>query len=136
MEIPENVVDSQTNLAGKYGPHKKLSRGEKIYELTQEIRMVDEKKFICSLDLMLSVFHARCQERGCSNATKVKHHFIGTTLVITSSCSSGHNFQFCSSHDVNGIYASNLQISASILFSGNNFAKIVRLANFCGLVFL
>ena len=116
--------------------HTSSSAGEKIYKLTREIRMVDEKKFICSFDSMLSVFQAQCQEGGCTNATKVKHHFIGTTLVLTSSFLSGHTFQFCSSHDVNGIYASNLQILASIIFSGNNFTEFARLGDFCGLVFL
>ena len=66
----------------------------------------------------------------------VKHHFIGTTLVVNCSCSAGHNYRFASSHEVNGIYANNIQAAASILFSGNSFAKIQHLAHFFGLAFL
>ena len=119
-----------------YGPHKKLSRGEEMNNFAREVELVKEKKFVCSLDLIINVFQARCQTPGCSNACTVKHHFIGTTLIVTCSCVSGHHFKFCSSHDVNGIYANNLQAAASVLLSGNNFAKIERLADFYGLAFL
>ena len=47
-----------------------------------------------------------------------------------------YKYRFCSSHELNGIYANNLQAAASIFLSGNNYAKIVRMANFYGLSFL
>ena len=119
-----------------YGPHKKLSRAEEMNNFARQVELVKEKKFVCSLDLIINVFQARCQTPGCSNACTDKYHFIGTTLIVTCSCVSGHHFKFCSSHDVNGIYANNLQAAASVLLSGNNFAKIERLADFYGLTFL
>ena len=57
-------------------------------------------------------------------------------MVISILCSSGHEYKFCSSHEVNGIYANNLQAAASLMLSGNNFAKIKRMADFFGLHFL
>ena len=131
-QTSENLHDTRV----VYGPHKKLCRGDKLYEIEQEFKTVTERKFISSLDLLLEVFQSRCQIPGCVHSPIVKHHFIGTTLIVNCSCSFGHNYRFASSHDVNGIYANNIQAAASILFSGNNFAKIQRLAHFFGLAFL
>ena len=119
-----------------YGPHKKLSRGEEMYNVGKEILMVNKRKVICSIELLLDVFCARCQTSGCTAIPVVRYHTISTTVVITSLCSSGHEYKFCSSHDVNGIYANNLQVAASLMLSGNNFAKIKRMADFFGLHFL
>ena len=77
-----------------YGPHKKLSRGEEMNNFAREVELVKEKKLVCSLDLIINVFQARCQTPGCSNACTVKHHFIGTTLIVSCSCVSGHHFKF------------------------------------------
>ena len=32
-----------------FGPHRKLSRGEDLFEFRKEVEIVREKKFICSL---------------------------------------------------------------------------------------
>ncbi|XP_028403340.1 uncharacterized protein LOC114526045 isoform X2 [Dendronephthya gigantea] len=119
-----------------YGPHKKLSRGDEICMLKQEYKTVTERKFICSLDLLLEVFQSRCQIPGCVQSPTVNHHFNGTTLIVSCSCSSGHKYRFTSSHNINGIYANNIQAAASLLCSGNSFAKIQRLSKFFGLAFL
>ena len=39
-------------------------------------------------------------------------------------CPSGHKGKFASSEDLEEMFATNLQVTASVLFSGNNFAKI------------
>ena len=134
---PEPTLESDSGTLGdlEYGPHIKLSRREDSYMLKPEINIVKEKKFICSLDLMLQIFMSCCQSPGCANVPHVKHHFIGTTLVVNSSCQDGHNVRFCSSHEVNGMYANNLQAAAAILLSGNNFAKISKMAEFMCLAF-
>ena len=77
-----------------------------------------------------------CRTVGCSNVPQVKHHFVGTTVVVTTRCQAGHIFKFASSREVNGLYVNNLQSAASILLSGNNFAKINRMAEFLGMPFL
>ena len=64
----------------------------------------------------------------------MKYHFVGATVVVNSYCEGGHKHRFCSSHEVNGIYANNLQSAAAVLLSGNNFAKVSRMADFLGLV--
>ena len=91
------------------GPQHKLSRGEDQYSLQKEIKYVKEKKFICSLALLLGLFVGCCRAPGCQEVPNVKHHFVGATLVVNTLCPTGHKFRFCSSHEVNGIDANNLQ---------------------------
>ena len=119
-----------------YGPHMKLSRGEELNNYAREVKLIRSEKIICSLDLILKFFENRCQQPGCTSATTVKHHTVGTTVIINCSCRSGHEFNFCSSHEVNGIYVNNIQAAASILLSGNSFNKTKRLADFFGLKFV
>ena len=61
---------------------------------------------------------------------------MGTTLVVNSLCSAGDTSRFTSSHEVNDLYAKNLQMAAGVLLSGNNFGKIKKMADFMGLAFL
>ncbi len=119
----------------EFGPHKKLCRGDEQYKYPTEMKFVKAKKFICSLDLFLDLFMGRCQFPGCLKVPNVKYHFVGATVVVNSFCEEGHKHRFCSSHEVNGIYVNNLQSAAAVLLSGNNFAKVSRMADFLGLAF-
>lgn len=96
---------------------------------------MQQVKVIGSLDLLLAVFK-KCQHPGCTNGTTINHHIIETTAVIKWCCTSGHTETFSSSKDLNEIYSNNLQVAASIMLSGNNFAKFEKLANFLGLSFI
>ena len=99
--------------------------------------MVKETKVVWSLALLLQIFKARCQTPGCVNTPTVNYRFICASLFVNSVCSSGHKHVFCFSHELGeGVYANSLQAAASILLSGNNFAKIERMAKFYGLAFL
>jgi hypothetical protein len=133
----EDVASSRSETM--YGPHPKLSRGdhEEIYNVQHEFKMVKDIKIVCSLDLLLQLFQTRCQTAGCVGVPAISHHFVGTAIVVYSTCTSGHKNRFCSSHELNnGLYVNNLQAAASLLLSGNNFGKIERLANFYGLAFI
>lgn len=94
--------------------------------------MVKEKKFVCSLELFVEC----CRTPGCGKVPEVKHHFVGTIVVVTAKCQAGHIFKFASSREVNGLSVNNLQSAAATLLSGNNFGKVSRLAEFLGLSFL
>lgn len=67
----------------EYGPHKKLSRGEEQYKYLTEFKFVKERKFICSLDLLLDLFVGHCRFPGCLKVPKVKYHFVRATVVVT-----------------------------------------------------
>ena len=119
-----------------YGPHLKLSRGEDLNKFQKEVKLVQETKFICSVDLFLKLFVGCCRTPGCYKVPQVKHHFVGTTLVVNTLCPTGHTFRFASSHELNEMYVNNVQCAAAILLSGNNFTKVSRMAEFLGLKFL
>ena len=129
-------TDSGKKTSFGFGPHPKFSRGDEKYALNEELKMVEEKRFICSLDLLLDMLSKRCQTPGYNNIQNVTHHFIGTTLVANISCQAGHAFRFCSSHEVNQMYVNNIQVAAAVLLSGNNFGKIQRLTESMNLAFV
>ena len=134
---PQQIPNVASSSSPTYGPHRKLSRGEEINKFQHEFEMVKERKFVCSLSLLLQIFEARCQTPGCVHVPTVSYHFICGTLIIDSLCSSDHKHRFCSSHELgDGVYVNSLQAAASILLSRNNFAKIERMAEFYGLAFL
>ena len=133
----ENQADAATTTAARieedrpeFGPHRKLSRGEDLFEFRKEVEMVKEKKIVCSLELFLNLFVECCRTPGCDQVPKVKHHFVGTTVVVTAKCQAGHIFKFASSREVNGLYVNNLQSAAATLLSGNNFGKSTGLLTF------
>ena len=140
----ENHADAATTTAAsveeedrpEFRPHRKLSRGEDLFEFWKEVEMVKEKKIVCSLELFLNFFVECYRTPGCDKVPKVKHHFVGTTVVVTAKCQAVHIFKFASSREVNGLYVNNLQSAAATLLSGNNFGKVNRLADFLGLSFL
>ena len=119
-----------------YGPHYKLSRGDEVLAVKKEYEMVQDTKFVCTLSLLLAIFKSRCQMPGCTAAPTVKHHFVGMTLLLTATCTSGHINKFCSSNEINNIYVNNLQTAASVVISESHYAKVKRLAKFLNLEFL
>jgi hypothetical protein len=131
-----NLPQQSHSTSVTYGPHRKLSRGDELYAMQEESKTVQEKKFVCSLDLLLYLFQSRCQTPGCTAKPDTKYHFVGITVIVNSRCSSGHNYRFTSSHELNNIYANNLQTATSIMLSGSNFANVERMAKFLNLEFI
>lgn len=103
--------------------------------MKEELSLVRQTKVICALDLLLDVFQ-KCQHPGCANKTVIKHHLNGPPAVVKWTCSSGHKGTFATSRDKNDTYHTNMQLAASILLSGNNYAKVENMANFLGLSFI
>jgi len=58
--------------------------------------MVKEKKFVCSLELFLDLFLGCCRTPGFGKVPEVKHHFVGSTVVVTAKCQARHIFKFAS----------------------------------------
>ena len=48
-----NLPQQSHSVSVTYGPHRKLSRGDELYAMQEESKTVQEKKFVCSLDLLL-----------------------------------------------------------------------------------
>ena len=134
--VDEQAIGQESAVEGlEYGPHQKLSRGDKQYSYQKEVELAKGKKFICSLDLLLGLFVDSCRSPGCKEVPQVKHHLVGATVVVNTFCQAGHKFRFCSSHETNGMYVNNLQSAAAVVLSGKTYAKISRMAQFLGLAF-
>ena len=115
--------------------YPKFSRLEDQHLFPEKLAMVKETKFICSLNLFLNLFK-KCQHPDCPNVASTKHHLVGPTLVVNQTCPNGHKGKFASLKDLEEMNANNLQVAASVLLSGNNSAKIEKMANFLGLSFI
>ena len=114
----------------------KFSRAEEKANHKVELGFIKATKVICTLDLLIQVFASHCHHPGCLQKTTVDYSLVGTSATIRWSCCGGHKGRFCTSEDVNGVLANNLQTAASVLLSGNNFAKVKRFAQFLGLSFI
>ena len=136
LSVPVTSAQTVTSATAPSQKYPKLSRYEERNMLKEELSLVGQTKVICSLDLLLDLFK-RCQHPGCIKDAVIKKKYLnGPTVVIKWSCCMGHKGTFSSSRDLNDIYSNNLQLAASIMVSGNNFAKVEKMANFLGLSFI
>ncbi|XP_068701356.1 uncharacterized protein [Montipora foliosa] len=136
LSVPVTSAQTVTSATAPSQKYPKLSRYEERNMLKEELSLVGQTKVICSLDLLLDLFK-RCQHPGCTKDAVIKKKYLnGPTVVIKWSCCMGHKGTFSSSRDLNDIYSNNLQLVASIMVSGNNFAKVEKMANFLGLSFI
>ena len=136
QSVPASSAQPLTSATAPTQTYPKLSRFEEKNMLKDELSLVEQTKVICSLDLLLDLFK-KCQHPGCTkNAVVKKKYLNGPTVVVKWSCCLGHKGTFSSSRDINDMYCNNLQLAASIMLSGNNFAKVEKMANFLGLSFI
>lgn len=120
------------------GEPNKFSCWEESPGYKSELKLVQSMKVICALDLLVQLFAQKCRAAQCQLPCIVDFTLCGTSVLIKWKCADGHSGKFCSSHrgDDDSLRANNLQASAAILFSGNNFEKIAKLAGFLGLSFI
>ena len=79
MVIFEKEDDTQI-----FGPFRNFIQQNELSGYQQELKMVQGKKIICSLDLLLAVFKARCQTLGRTPVPTVLHYFVGVAIIIKS----------------------------------------------------
>ena len=111
----------------------KFTRSEEKSDHFAELSDVEERKIVCSLDLLQELIEGCCQQPGCILPVFVTTKIVGVTAILEWSCSAGHKGRFCSSRKVRGLYANNVQVAAAILLSGNNQQKISRLFQFAAI---
>ena len=125
FHVPQNMYQPLI------GPFRRFSRMHDQYLYQHELNMITQTKVLCSLDLLENLFKGCCRhESGCIFEVSVSSVLRGTSALITWQCPAGHKDTFCTSHRHKGLLANNIQVASAILFSGNNFAKIQRFAEF------
>ena len=86
-DVTESVLGSEST-DPIFGPFRKFSRENELSGYQQELKMVQGKKIICSLDLLLAVFKARCHHLGA-----LLYQLFNIILWVLPSSSSRHALQ-------------------------------------------
>lgn len=123
-----------------YGKKNKVSLPPEYYKeftrdknIIQDLSLVGDEKFICSLTQIENLIEViQCEICGSMRHLQ-KHGFIGSVGELWLVCEKGHLVKWTSSEKVNGIYATNLQLLSSIILSGNLYVKFSLLAKFLNL---
>ncbi|XP_067017883.1 uncharacterized protein [Acropora muricata] len=91
-------------------------------------------RVIVEVDKIFQLFEGQCVEIGCTGQRKVVDRKVeGGVLLVTYTCSQGHNAVWSSSSVLcekrgQKIYVSTVLLASSVLVSGNNFEKVSLLA--------
>ena len=89
------------------------------------------------LELLKSLYGSNCSRHGCPKQWEFKKTYVGSCLVVTWKCSSGHLGGSWSSQPMyNGMRVGNMLLSSCLLLSGNSYTKIALLFKFVNLKFI
>ena len=93
-EQQPEIIKSGAKPEISFWPHRKLSRKDELPDMKEEFIMVEERKFVCSIQLLLEIFQGRCQTPECTELPNVQYHCVGTVLIVKSSCHQGIHMYF------------------------------------------
>ena len=111
------------------------NENRKVADIEEELSLVNEKKFICSMSSIQELF-AFCMDIDCKMPlTDVKESFVGCVLQIRWKCKAGHCGEWKSSKMVKKLYVNNLLTAAALLFTGNNYTKLALFSKCLSLAF-
>ena len=101
--------------------------------IRRELDMGQKQKVIVTVEKIKELIPKTCQV--CGETLSTSHNMSGAVLAIQWNCSNGHSNSWISSEVLTvknnqKVYVNNVQLSAAILLSGNNFAKFELLAKF------
>ena len=104
--------------------------------IRRELDMGQKQKVIATVEKIKELIPKTCQV--CGETVSTSHNMSGAVLAIQWNCSNGHSNSWISSEVLTvknnqKVYVNNVQLSAAILLSGNNFAMFELLAKFLGL---
>ena len=115
------------------GPGRQFSRAEEVHNYAEELLKISGQKCIVSESKIMDLFKGRWQEPSCSSQCKVRSKSVGCTQEIWWTCQNRHKGKWSSSEKYGGLYSNNLQFSAAVLLSGNNYSKVELLSRFLAL---
>ena len=70
----------------------------------------------------------------CRASAHITHtYYKGCAIVVTLFCTSNHETMWCSMPKINGMFAANLFIPVSILFTGANYSRFNEICDAFGL---
>ena len=98
--------------------------------IEKELLQAVETKFICSRTKLKELF-TTCLNPDCGSAlVELNETFIKCTLEMRWKYMSDHTGMWQSSESIGNVYINNMQLAASLLFSGNNYTEMSLFAVF------
>ena len=91
--------------------------------------------FTDTLMLLITTLHGSvCKRKDCGCPLQYRKVYVGTCLVVSWVCPSGHlGGRWASQPSCNKIRAGNLTLASAVLLSGNSYTKVGLMFNFCNL---
>lgn len=108
---------------------------------TRPMNIVEMEKCIVFtnkiLELLRTIHGSICNRNNCQKEWIYTNVYVGSCLVVTWKCSSGHcGGSWSSQPMINKMRAGNLLLSSCLLLSGNSFKKIALFFKFLNLKFI
>ncbi|CAB4019001.1 Hypothetical predicted protein, partial [Paramuricea clavata] len=86
------------------------------------------------MSLITSLHGSHCKRQGCGRLLEYTKTYVGTCLVVSWGCQSGHvGGRWAAQPSCDKIRAGNLMLASALLLSGNSYAKVGLMFNFCNL---
>ena len=124
--VPVMSPEQQSSIEGQNPSVKLLPPGYEHCDnyLDEQLELGNDKKFVCSISMLRKLF-AVCMDLDCNMPlVEVKETFVGCVLEIRWRCKAGHRGDWQSSKMINRVYANNVQVASSLLYTGNNYTKL------------
>ena len=108
-----------------------------VVEVSPEEAVNGEKCIVFTYAIMslLTDLHGNtCKKQGCGLALKYTKRYVGTCLVVSWTCDTGHfGGRWAAQPTCSNVKAGNLVLASSLLVSGNSFTKVGLIFKFCNL---
>jgi hypothetical protein len=126
-------IDQEHEVKG-IAPHEYVSTVDVV---TPEEAIKMEKCIVFTdtlMSLITSLHGSVCKRANCGHPLHYKKTYVGTCLVVSWGCNSGHvGGRWAAQPSCDKIRAGNLMLASSLLLSGNLYAKVGLMFNFCNL---
>ena len=108
-----------------------------VETVTSEEAITMEKCIVFTntlMSLLTSVHGSICKRHGCGCPLVYSKTYVGTCLVVSWGCQSGHaGGRWSAQPSCDKIRARNLTLASALLLSGNSYTKVGLMFNFCNL---
>ena len=104
--------------------------------------MAEKVRVVVTLNRLLDLFSGECDVEGCKQVKDLRRRCEGGVVIVSWSCSGGHNGQWKSSEILcekgrgQKVCVNTVLLAASILVTGNNFEKVSLLSRCLNLNFI
>ena len=133
VDLAADCHDPSFNLSEATVMTDTIDNSVSVYSDDKDPSPISDNKYIVFAQCLHQLLK-RCMGRG-NLITDIQQHQFGSCLFITTVCILHHTCKWQSQPLVNNMAASNLLLSAAILFSGSTFNKFSQLSAITDIIF-